>query len=293
MKRSAPSDLLVRAYNKIARSDSGPVFMATKYRSSKRNYRRFYPYGRAYGRRLARPLSRAGMYGSVVPPMRPKRVSASGRQYPLYLRPSRTAIEAHHHDAALSTHNVPSDGGYLFCMNQYISPGDALEQRQANSITMRQIHIHITAEMPLTNTSHAGYTVRYLVVYQKQTYGAAPLISDVLTSVGGGDYYLGHQNPAFRDKYGILFDDIVQLGGSYTSTDNDPASNSRVHKRYQLDLGKRLARWASASDSSVAGMTLGPLYLVILNSGYTSSQIIAESGINPYYTCSTRLVFEP
>lgn len=256
--------------------------------------RRRYPYGRRHYRRLARPMSRAGLYGSYVPTVPIKRVSSSGRRFPLYLRPSRTAVEAHYHFVNFAVSSVRSDNPSFHCLNDNILAGDSIAQRTGNSINMRQLNLNITAELPDSGSTHAGNTVRYMLVFQKQTYGAQPGITDLLVASSTANYYNAHQNPSFRDKYAILFDDTLDLGGAYRSTDWDPTSNSRKQKRYSLDLGKRIARWASATSHDYSNMTYGILWLIIMNSGWTSTDYLTDpTSRGPTYAVDAQLVFEP
>lgn len=107
----------------------------------------------------------------------------------------------------------------LACLN-IITQGSAVNERVGNKINMTSIRVRFNiapGALPLATDN----SVRYMVVYDRQTNGAWPAIADLLRTNGAGipQHFTG-VNIANRDRFAILREGTVDvdIGKSHVST---------------------------------------------------------------------------
>lgn len=140
--------------------------------------------------------------------------------------------------------------------------GDDINERTGRKITMRSIQLKF--EAVVTATTGIDNTCRVMLVYDKQTNGAAPTIANILATSNPAAL----RNLENRSRFVCLFDRFFHL--------ND-ADESGSRRSFQFYRKCRLPVTFNNGDAgTVADITTGSLYLLTLGSvvaGNTAGQI--------------------
>lgn len=114
---------------------------------------------------------------------------------------------------AIGAYSAPQNG--LPQLINGMQVGDLDGTRSANQIRMWSITGYFAfAANPVTMIAAAGATsnlgVRLLIVYDKQTNGAAPSVNEMLMNNGfAANNHCCPQNPRFKQQYRILYDKLI------------------------------------------------------------------------------------
>ena len=143
-----------------------------------------------------------------------------------------------------------STGGVVLLSG--IARGDDINQRTGREVTLRSIECRFTARV--TAGTGIDQQQRLLIVYDRQSNGAAPSVADVLGSAN----VLYPRNLENRRRFKVLYDRFFQLNGS------GEAGSEKVFKFY-----RRLRHpmvFNSGNAGTVADITSGSVYAVICGS---------------------------
>lgn len=150
--------------------------------------------------------------------------------------------------------------GDLILLNG-IARGDDIDERIGRQITMKSIEVHMRFEAKAPEAGVTPSAIRVLIVYDRQTNGAALTVAQVLSSVGGPLVTLAPKNLENRDRFQILRD---MKFGLPCSVSTDFMAAPKVMKFYQ---GVNLSTTYNTGDAgTVADITTGSLYMITLAS---------------------------
>jgi len=153
---------------------------------------------------------------------------------------------------------VTSTGGVMLLNG--IARGDDIDERTGRQVLIKSYEVNAILRPADVGTTPLPSVVRMLVVYDKQTNGAAMTPAQLLTLTGSDQAPIGPKNLEYRDRFTILRDLKVALGAANSADYNPP---SRVVKIYQSIV---LPVTFNAGDAgTVADIATGSLYLVCLS----------------------------
>lgn len=143
--------------------------------------------------------------------------------------------------------------------------GDDINQRQGRQVTLRSIELRLLSRVaPGTGIDQRH---RILIVYDRQTNGAAPAITDILSSAN----VLYPRNLENRQRFRILFDRLHTLNAS-----GEPGSG-RIFKWYRR-LNHPVTFNAGAAGT-VADIQTGSLYAIVFGTEAPGGTAGIVSGI--------------
>ena len=146
--------------------------------------------------------------------------------------------------------------GYT-CINT-LEQGNGVSQRIGNKVVIKSIMIQGMIAAPVTVDATDTGGVRVIVVYDKQTNGAAPAITEIIGNVStAGGYATGFNSPikiTNKNRFVVLRDHIFPMGGNI-----DQASHS-----FKWFIKKQLETTYSSTSSppTVANITTGAIFLL-------------------------------
>lgn len=171
-----------------------------------------------------------------------------------------------------------------------VAPGSSFYQRVGRKIEMKSVRIigYVNLRVPLImQTNYTAYLARVMIVYDRQTNGALPAMSDILQNVDytgvGLTTSLSSINLNNRDRFSIIRDQIIYM--PFVRSNNatpDPyvdyivPTADPVTPTYNIDMYCKLKGLATQykADSAVptiGDVATGALYLVTLGAYATSA----------------------
>jgi len=159
----------------------------------------------------------------------------------------------------IDTSTTSYTSGLVSCINA-VTLGDEAFSRDGRKITNKSILI--TGYGASADTKGAP---RILVVYDKQTNGTQPLITDILTE----NNWAAPMNLNNRDRFKILYDNVAGLGKGTNPLQVVPANSGGIfyyHKYIKCDLPTVFGEAASG----VAMIKTGGLFIVYVGTGLVS-----------------------
>lgn len=173
-------------------------------------------------------------------------------------------------DTTLGTSNSPTlvgtAPGTNFMLLNGLKLGTSAFSRIGNKITMKSLYWSLAFALsssdadPGTDTNINNVPVRMMIVYDKQTNGALPGLSDLVTNVTGVDNNTARaidvnspNNLNNKDRFIVLADKrfVLQTGGP----------SSRYIKKYKK-LSTAVAYKSGATVGDVSDITSGGLYFI-------------------------------
>jgi len=144
----------------------------------------------------------------------------------------------------------------LTCLN-IITQGSAVNERVGNKINMTSIRARFNiapGALPLATDN----SVRYMVVYDRQTNGAWPAIADILRTNGAGNpqHFTG-VNIANRDRFAILREGTVDvdIGKSHVST-VDLYIKCHLQTQYKA---------STVGNATIGDIATGAVYFIVFS----------------------------
>jgi len=138
-----------------------------------------------------------------------------------------------------------------------------------------QVRAVIARDVSTTATTPFAGTVRMLIIYDKQTNATAPTVAQILEQTDA----LSFMNMDNRDRFSVLIDKqiaIDQFGGN----------GSRVVKLFKRSALPTI--FNSGTAGTVADMTTGSVYLVLLN--IQAGAVVTDT--NPDIAFKSRIRFD-
>lgn len=165
-----------------------------------------------------------------------------------------------------------------FCLTQ-IAAGDDINQRSGRQITLKSLHI--TGNVRPYDTSSQVGMCRLSIIYDKQTNGSVPALSDIFSLLNGYITSGAPKNLANRDRFEFLADIFIPMeGGGSTST-----TNSMLVNRW-VNLGNRKTTY-NGTGSTVSNQNTGSLLVTFLG----SFDWITASSVQSLFAGNMRLRF--
>jgi len=185
-------------------------------------------------------------------------------------------------DTPLATYTLNSGAGggtaYFLALNTPIQ-GSAFYNRIGTKIAMKNLYVNGFLA-PSGNTANENDYVRIMVVYDKQTNGAFPATSALLTdyAVNGSTTTnsLSGINMTNRERFVVLMDERIMAPSASTQTAPavstrfpDPVSTTFKIQRF-IKLNDLSVMYNQTNGGTVGDIQTGGLYLVTFG-GYTTS----------------------
>lgn len=141
-----------------------------------------------------------------------------------------------------------------------IARGDDIDARNGRQITMRSVEI----SGQVTNAVPAGTPVptiiRVLLVYDRQTNGAALTPAMVLEYVGSVAATHSPRNLAYRERFTTLNDIKIPLSASTVADYRDGPTPFKIYRRFTLP-----ETFNAGNAGTVADIATGSMYLVVIS----------------------------
>lgn len=157
----------------------------------------------------------------------------------------------------------------VFQLLNNIRLGNDDYQRVGKEIKMKSLLL--TAQVQdLRRNSNAHDWIRYMIIYDRQTNGAAPVIADVLSSVdiNGGvtSTVRAAKNENNKDRFKILLDQSFGIPNDLNAGSNQAAQRGfgafPTYVKHYIKLGGLLTKYLSDAGG-IAMIGSGSLYLVL------------------------------
>lgn len=134
--------------------------------------------------------------------------------------------------------------------------GTDINEREGREIDLRSVQLRMN--ISARSEAIVDQTVRVLLVYDRQTNGAAPGLTDIIR----GGTVCGMRNLENRKRFKILMDYTVRLNANYTGGASlHTAANNGVFKDYYQRFNLPTT-FNSGNAGTVADMATGSLYMV-------------------------------
>lgn len=143
--------------------------------------------------------------------------------------------------------------------------GTGTTQRIGNKIRMTMVQYRLSVAATATELSAANYAnatdnVRVALVYDKQSNGANPTVSQIWTTAAGVFDPFASRNLDYIDRYAVLADDVINL--------NAIRSGAELVERYlKVDLPVRY----DASAGAVTDVETGGLFVIAYDQNATAT----------------------
>ncbi len=138
----------------------------------------------------------------------------------------------------------------IFTLN-IIDLGAGSSARTGRRVEMNSLYLRISFALNSTQTPNI---TRYMVLYDKQTNGAAPVIADILETTR----VEGHFNMDNRQRFEILLDKTFAIPLSVASV------NSPVFRKHYIKMRCRDTIY-TGTGSGVADIATGGLFIMFMN----------------------------
>lgn len=154
-----------------------------------------------------------------------------------------------------SPHIEPTTSGQIELLTA-MEQGDTQSQRQGNSLKANSIALRYSTLMnPLATGSSI---IRVIVLQEKVSNGAAPLVSDVLNTSIGSDVYASYNTDNMGSRFQIKYDKLIVLN-EYRPTNS---ANVTIPLRHHIKFTGTTASQTDAAN--------GHLYLLLMSSEATN-----------------------
>jgi len=160
-----------------------------------------------------------------------------------------------------------TDTGTPILLNGCIEGLDATNQRIGRKITCRRIECTVTAGAQVADLiagtcyQNDADTIRMVVVFDKQTNGAAASWSSLMNASGVYSAPYAQRNISTLDRYMVLYDKIFEICSS--------GPNSIV-ARINLPVNLE-TRFTSTNNGDVTDIITGSIYLIVVDSNNTAN----------------------
>jgi len=159
-----------------------------------------------------------------------------------------------------------------------IASGSGFNNRIGRKIEMQSLHLHGFINQTGVASTSTDYT-RICVVYDRQTNGAVPLLSDIFTnysqSSGTSSSVMSDLNPDERERFVILADfrlvlPATTVGGTTGAADGLQATFN-VNRFIKLNGASTIYK-GDTSPSVIGDIATGALYIITMGSFAPASE---------------------
>lgn len=178
-----------------------------------------------------------------------------------YLLPLFTA--ATYVDDAFEQDTSGAGDGFV-CINQIVQ-GITGQTRIGNKYTITSISL--TYALKLVGSAKYN-SARFLVVYDKFPNGVAPVLSDILLSLGIGTAlnFESQFNPYHSERFAILYDKVTDLDSDYKDQVN---VKTRVQRKLRVQC--------QATTGAISDISHGAIYIIGGSQDYAGAAGITTS----------------
>lgn len=159
--------------------------------------------------------------------------------------------EVRHLDTPYTT-TAQSTTAAVTLINGGISQGDGSASREGDEVFMKWFHFNGRLYMNSAAASTDAATMRIIIVYDKQTNGAAPSAGDILETVGDPNSMRFWES---KDRYMTIFD--RRYGIEFNGKN---AVQIKFSKKLDLPI-----KFGTASTGVIANIVKGSIYMVSLS----------------------------
>jgi len=131
-------------------------------------------------------------------------------------------------------------------------PNSTATGRIGRRVNMKSLYLRLTFQLATTSTG--GAPLRVLVIYDKQSNGAAPTATDVLTA----STFVSPNNISNRDRFVTLCDQITQP----VSTGGTSQVALNIYKKLNMAI-----QFNAGTAGTIADITSGGVYLFLAQGG--------------------------
>lgn len=151
-------------------------------------------------------------------------------------------------------------------------PGDNLQNRKGRKIAMQSVNVRGLIRFNQAGTAPNFDYLRMMIVYDRQTNGAAPVIGDIIQSLdrtgATASSSLDQLNLSNSDRFKIIAEEVhgivdesVAAGGGSSGPPQFQSEKPITFKRF-IKLGGLETRYNAGTAGTVADINTGSLYLV-------------------------------
>lgn len=210
----------------------------------------------AYGNPASRPAMRRYLQTPRLPTSSYRRfpVRKYAKRYITHGYPSSRGVqgELKSVDTTLSTASTrPDTTGDVILLNG-IARGDDINERVGRRVTIRSLEAHLYDTV--TKDTGVDQVHRVLIVYDMQSNGTAPVVTDVLVSASTTSL----KNLDNRNRFRILYDQAWTLNASGESD-----SQKHITKYMRVNLP---VQFNSGDAGTIADIQTGSIYFICLGS---------------------------
>jgi len=185
----------------------------------------------------------------------PRAPLRTGGFYGVYNRRGRDELKFIDNSA---TAQATSAAGIIALLNG-ITQGADFNNRIGRKVTMKSLLLKVSVGL-LSTTSSLGGVHRFLVVYDAQTNGATPAITDVLATAN----YLSPMNLNNRDRFKVLMD-FYHKTDAYTVTAGAISAGSFTDTIENRFRKFNLEEQFSGTTNAVGSIATGAVFLIVIS----------------------------
>jgi len=160
-----------------------------------------------------------------------------------------------------------TDSGTANLMNACIQGLDSIGQRIGREIIMKKIIVRLTAGVQAADlVAGTGYindsdTIRCVIVFDKQTNGAAASWSSLMNTSGNAGAPFGNRNVSTLDRYQVLADKTFQVCS---------AGPNSIDHTFTIPCNLE-TRFTSTNNGDVTDIISGSLYVITVDGNSTAN----------------------
>lgn len=193
----------------------------------------------------------------------------TGGFYGLYTRRGREELKT----IDVATSLTPTLTGSSPTLLNGVATGTDYTNRIGRKILMKSLLLRLSIFNDTTTSDPTGDIIRVVVVYDCQSNGVAPAVTDVIS--GGFD---GPMNLNNRDRFKILLDKFWTVPGQ-TYTAGTLTAGSPQPKYYKLYKKMSTEEIFSGTGATVGSIATGGIYIFAMSTGTTGNAVGVNSRI--------------
>lgn len=192
---------------------------------------------------------------------------------PLGFRPKKALTESKHVDLAAATYGFDTTGS--IALLHTIAQGNDNNQRIGRQVKLFRLWMRGIAQAKTATTTAL---CRLIIVYDKETVKALPLVTDVLESANAK----AHKNDDNKKRFKFLYDETFVMAGNTTT----PATGLEAKAIAEsIPLGFREVDFAALGTGAIADIIKGGLYVVTVGDTVSGTAACnASIGFRVYFT---------
>jgi len=168
-------------------------------------------------------------------------------------------------------------GGVAVLLNG-IARGDDIDERTGRQVMMRSYELSVLWHQAAPGAHPEPCVARLLVVYDKQTNGAALTPAQVLTATGTLNAATSPKQLENRERFTILRDIRTPMAAAETSDYEPPPKALKIYQSFMLPV-----TFNAGDAGTVADITTGSLYAIFISD---------QAAVLPSFSYTCRVRYE-